>query len=959
VKAGSSRFLRIRPGEGRTVGLVVGQMFVASAGLTIGESGVNALFFDRVGTHALPVIYLAQGVTGLLAMLVLSGSLTRFERRRAYVVMPVLTATVVVVERVILASGARWIYAVLWLTVAVAWLLQSVFLWGTAGQVTDTRRAKRLFPLFGSAAILGTVLGGVLTRPLAGALGVGNLLFVWAACLGGTAALCAWALGVHDLARPARRTPRRRRPSTLREMAVAMSFIRRSPLLVWMAVAGVLFSVLFYSLYLPFAQTATNHFPDPKQLAGFLGLFGAAVTAIAFAVSMLLTNRLLAWFGAATMIFVLSALYVGSFGILLVSSSFVTLVGVRACVNAWLQGVTSPAWETLVNVVPETRRDQVRAFLSGGPSQTGTAIAGLLALVGEHVLSAKQFALIGLAVSVIAIVVALRIRRSYTGALVDALVAGRPSVFEGRAVEGTAVVLEQDAQAVALALDASDDPDPRVRRLAVEMLASGARDGRVGVELASRARDEDPIVRAHAIRGLGRAGLLDDSSFDLALEDEEPVVRLSAIESVGGGSIDAGTAARLRRLERDPDPSVVAAAYVGQLDGPSHRGAAEDLHRLLASDDIDVRLAAVRRLRSAPPDDVLAFVRPMLDDPSPLVQSQALRTLGASDPDVAVLLAVESLEAGDGLVREAAFEVLGGAELLGYEATLLRLAQTRTSRARNDRELAGSIPPGDERSELLRAALMERARSHGLVALSALALASRDREAMHVALDNLRGSDPGQIANALETIEATEHRSLAGPLLSLWEQTHVTPRDDWMDVVSRDPDPLIRSCVDLVRATDRRGDDMTRSRTSMSPMERVLALRTIPLFAELSTADLRKAADIAEERSFAAGDLISSEGEIGDELHLVLSGTVGVMRGDEGSAPIARRGPGEVVGEMSIITHHPRVASLVAEDDVRTLRIGRREFESMIRERPDVSLAVMRVLAERLSAETTDRFGAS
>jgi len=38
--------------------------------------------------------------------------------------------------------------------------------------------------------------------------------------------------------------------------------------------------------------------------------------------------------------------------------------------------------------------------------------------------------------------------------------------------------------------------------------------------------------------------------------------------------------------------------------------------------------------------------------------------------------------------------------------------------------------------------------------------------------------------------------------------------------------------------------------------------------------------------------------------------------------------------------------------DVRTIRIGRQEFESMIRERPDVSLAMMRVLAERLGAET-------
>ncbi len=151
---------------------------------------------------------------------------------------------------------------------------------------------------------------------------------------------------------------------------------------------------------------------------------------------------------------------------------------------------------------------------------------------------------------------------------------------------------------------------------------------------------------------------------------------------------------------------------------------------------------------------------------------------------------------------------------------------------------------------------------------------------------------------------------------------------------------------------------MTRSRTSMSPMERVLALRRIPLFAELSAADLRRLADIAEEATFADGEVISAEGELGDELHLVLGGTVVVTRGGAGStSAVARRGSGDVVGEMSIITRSPRVASLVAEDNVRTLRIGRREFESVIRERPDVSLALLRVLAERLGAETRDRAG--
>ena len=144
--------------------------------------------------------------------------------------------------------------------------------------------------------------------------------------------------------------------------------------------------------------------------------------------------------------------------------------------------------------------------------------------------------------------------------------------------------------------------------------------------------------------------------------------------------------------------------------------------------------------------------------------------------------------------------------------------------------------------------------------------------------------------------------------------------------------------------------------TSMSPMERVLELRRIPLFAGLSPADLLRVADIAEERPYADGETIAEEGEIGEELYIILSGDVRVVRHEDGAAvEVARRQAGDVVGEMSIISRAPRVASLVAEGDVRTITIGRREFESMIAERPDIALAVMRALADRLGALTSDR----
>src|SRR5207253_10549694 len=73
----ASRVLRIQPGEGRIAGLVVGLAFVAMTSFTLGESAVDALFFDRVGAQALPVTYMLQGTASFAVMLVLTGTLGR------------------------------------------------------------------------------------------------------------------------------------------------------------------------------------------------------------------------------------------------------------------------------------------------------------------------------------------------------------------------------------------------------------------------------------------------------------------------------------------------------------------------------------------------------------------------------------------------------------------------------------------------------------------------------------------------------------------------------------------------------------------------------------------------------------------------------------------------------------------------------------------------------------------
>ena len=947
------RTLKIRQGETRLVVPMVALSFVGMAGLAIGQSAANALFFDRIGTDALPLMYLVQGGTAFVFMLGLAAVLGQVDRRRAYLAIPAGLGAVLLAERVALLGGGRWIFPVLWLTVAIAILLQNVFVWGIAGVVTDTRRAKRLFPLFAAGEILGSVTGGLLTDPLVGLIGTENLFLVWALALVTSFALCRIVLSAAGTdAQPRARRARRSSPSPWKDLTVAFGYVTRSRLLVWMTLAAVLFSILFFSLYLPWATAATERFRDADALAGFFGLFWAAMTGAAFLVSVLLTNRLFGRFGIATMMMVLPLLYVGSFGILLASSGFVTLVVLRFVDGVWLQGVASPAWETLTNVIPDARRDQVRTFLNGGPAQAGTVIAGVIALVGQDVLSPRQFAAIGLATAAITVFVTWRVRQSYASALVDALREGRPEVFPDVAVAGVPFAFDRDAQTLRSLLEAAQDEHAPVRRLAVQLLVDV--DGeRATLSLERALRDADSTVRAQAIAALaprlGKDGRLD--ALLPLVADPDPTVAASAAAATAGGPNGSASAVRLATLAEDADPLVRTATLRSLATAPA--GVAIPLaSRALGDEDPGVRAAALRTLAAVDADEALEPALRLLEDPSPRVRDAAVDAAALAG-DRAVDAVLASLERPG--ARGAALRTLARLDLGGREAAVRTFVVERATEAAGDHRLAAAVPSDRAAAGLLRDALLARARSNGRAALRALSLTSTDGDAVRSAIESLDARDAGQVANALETIEATADGSLSRPILALWEPTERVlavgtdvGQDDWLERALADDDAFIAACAEAVVVERRGGDGTARTGTSMPLIERVLFLRRVPLFDELAPADLGAIAEVAQERSFTDGEVLASEGELGDELLIVASGAVRV---ETGGAEIARRGRGEVVGEMSLITGGPRMASLVADGDVRAIRIGRREFESMIHDRPDIGIGVMRVLAQRL-AET-------
>jgi CRP-like cAMP-binding protein len=99
------------------------------------------------------------------------------------------------------------------------------------------------------------------------------------------------------------------------------------------------------------------------------------------------------------------------------------------------------------------------------------------------------------------------------------------------------------------------------------------------------------------------------------------------------------------------------------------------------------------------------------------------------------------------------------------------------------------------------------------------------------------------------------------------------------------------------------------------------------------------------EVEFPRDHVIARQGEVGTGFFMVASGSVRVVRGGE---TIATIGPGDFFGELSVLDGQPRVAQVVANEPTVCLALASWDFESVVREHPEVALAIMRGLAGRL-----------
>lgn len=979
------QLLSIRPGEQRMAALVIGIMLFTAMGAALGGTAIEALFFARFGVEYLPYMFLGLGITSMVMSFGVTALLSRVPRQVLYIGIPLLVSIILVAARFALLGRWPWLYPALWLGKEVLNIFISLVIWGIAGVVCDTRQSKRLFPLFNASRILGQVIGGFSTGALVAAIGTENLLLVWAGTLL-VAFVCSRALlsRIQALSGLEGRKSRRRQQTLIQEMQRGYHYVRGSSLMTWISISTIFFSLLYFSISLPFSRAATEQYGNEDSLAGFLGLFNGFSTAAAFLVSLLLANKFFARFGIMTAILALPVIYLAGFAGLAILPVFTMIVTFRFAQMLWISGIADPAWQAMFNVVPPERRDQVRAFISGVPEQAGTFIAGGVLIIGEQSLPPQGLYVIGLLAAAAATYVIYQARRGYNHALIDALRAGRPHLFysEVRPFGG----FHQDATAIRAALHGLQDPDPMIRRVSAEIM------GHLSLPESTRAlvdglRDADPLVRAACLRSLAQsraaAALLDIAA---SLSDPEPGVRFEAVSALSAlAGYPSGLTTYLAPLLDDENAKVSTRAAASLLRvSPEHDRAKKHLRHTAVFGDIEARQHATVALGDWGDVEAFAFLANELQDRTilPAIQRSILVSLARIDPLKSLPHLVGSLGSGEPLVVESTAGLLAeiGAPalepvlavlkdedrvdgaLLALEhlpappaGTVLDFARAAVSRAGEYNTLMRGVQlaAGNDAMSLLAESLYNKSHAYGVRAVRAIGLLG-DRDAMNTAIEHLQTRDVRQRANVIEALESisAKWRDVLQPLLRLWEDDRAAQEAvDW-DRLLTDSDDWIRECAAFARNF---GDIKMDSITTLSLMDRILFFKRVPLFRDLSPSDLKQVAAIAEEAVFPDGEVIAYQGEQGDAMFVIVSGEVRVCIETNGiETEVARRTSGDYVGELAVINREPRNATLIASGDVRALCIDQKTFEGLIRERPEVSLYIIHMLSQRLK-ELMDR----
>jgi HEAT repeat protein/MFS family permease len=552
-----------------------------------------------------------------------------------------------------------------------------------------------------------------------------------------------------------------------------------------------------------------------------------------------------------------------------------------------------------------------------------------------------------------------------------------------------------DAALTAAVVRLLSAPDAAVRATAAEVLVTSGH-ALAHDELLALIADDAPEVRGLAALDAFRRGIDDRQAahaLDAMLAGPERL-QLRTLRVIAQCA-DARFTPLLARIRAGSSLKVLAAVLdcAAKLGATAETSAWAEEALATAREDHragPIHAAAYRLLAACGDAAVLDVLARGLGDPLKEVRSASAASL-AQFGAAALPLLKAALDSEDRLREDAAIDALGqiGGEPVA-DLLFRNLAERHFPAVKRSTQWLALLPEPREGEpdswQALAAALtdsIQRALDVALATLAALGY----RRTLQAVRGILAAGDLRSRANAIETVASIGHRRFVQPLLPVMEsgiETIATRRGagataqlvEIVNIAAVDPNRWLRAGAVLAAArggwliAEHAEDDplvkdtiacaRTYAATKEPQMNRVLFLKTVPLFAGLSLDDLLTVETALVQEEYLAGETVVSQGDAGATLYILARGSASVsIAGTDGASKrIAELGPGECFGEMALFDDQPRSATVVTLTDAAMLTLDRDRFSTLVMQRPEILLQMCKMFGHRLR-ETNRRLFAA
>lgn len=146
-------------------------------------------------------------------------------------------------------------------------------------------------------------------------------------------------------------------------------------------------------------------------------------------------------------------------------------------------------------------------------------------------------------------------------------------------------------------------------------------------------------------------------------------------------------------------------------------------------------------------------------------------------------------------------------------------------------------------------------------------------------------------------------------------------------------------------------------RSSKKESETVLALKSVPIFEELDSSELREIEKLVYKRTYTRGEPIFLQGQPGLGMYIILSGRVTILRENSKgeNQELASLEPGAFFGDMSLLNDMPRSAMARSDELSQVIAFFRTDLMDLLTRQPKTGIKVIsgvaNVIAERLRAQ--------